>query len=143
MDCKQVENIILEAASLESFEPDEPTKKHLESCSSCKLFYEAALKIENYAASLGKVDGGDDFYLTVMEKIEREKTSSAPRFSLRFYRNVAASALLALALGAGILAGKYTAKVYSESNLAINKEVSGYLQIDLADNDFDLVNFDE
>lgn len=144
MNCKNIENRITELANPANL-PQE-IKAHVENCDSCKQFYEVSLKLNDFFQERKSADADEFFFARVMNKIN-DTTESRPGVIrtpfLAKYRNIAASVLFIIALGAGILVGKYSANVYTNNNYTSLDETSDVMGIQLADNSFDLINFDE
>ena len=146
MDCKQVENIIFKTVPVKADELPADVRNHLKECDSCRLYFEVTEKTAAFVKERSQAGAGDDFFEDVMKKIRRENSHSIiPERSIipRKYRAVAASVLLVTALGMGILAGRFSASVYSDSIASNSDEAANYMGIELADNSFDLINIDE
>jgi len=147
MNCKYFEHTITELTDLKTVaDLPEEMKSHLESCDSCKQFYKVSLKLNAFLQERKSVDADDFFFTRVMDKVNTSEESSpkiAKQSFLRSYRSVAASILFIIALGLGILAGKYSANIYTNNTNIALQESSDVLGMQIADNSFDLINFKE
>jgi len=147
MNCKDIKHTITEISNLKVVDgiPKE-IKSHLENCDSCKQFYDVSLHLNEFIQERKSADADDMFFSQVMKKVNgQEKTLTIrpqPTF-LRNYRSVAASVIFILALGLGILAGKYSASTFTNSSTSSYQESTDILGLQVADNSYNLIKFDE
>lgn len=147
MNCKEVEHTITEITDFKALESlPAAIKTHLEHCDSCKQFYTVSLHLNDFIQERTSVDAESDFFTQVMSKVaDKEKTHSiGPQTKfLRTSRSIAASIVFIMALGLGILAGKYSASTITNNSASSYQESSDVLGLIVADNSFNLLNFDE
>jgi len=147
MNCKEIEHKINNLIDLKEAEnlPSE-IKEHLDNCDSCSRFYRVSMDLENFLRERKEAEVSDIFFNQVMNKLEAQKKSDTKVIKhsfLRSYRSVAASVLFILALGLGILVGNYSANTISNNTIALNQDSDDILGIQVADNSYDLINFNE
>ena len=147
MNCKEIEHKINNLIDLKEAEnlPKE-IKDHLDNCDSCSRFYRASLDLESFLQERKAADASNLFFDQVMNKWEaqiKSETKVIKHSFLRSYRSIAASVLFILALGIGVLVGKYSANTLNNNSIAIHQESNDILGIQVADNSYDLINFNE
>jgi len=148
MKCLEVEKLILKSSeNPENNILTEEIKLHISNCKNCNQFFHNSNKIDNFIQSRKFISEDDLYFSRLLARINNIDKTEIPQrqniFNVKYYRTIAASILIIVAVGIGILTGNFSANIYSNNSELSSEQLASEMGVELVDNSFDLTNFNE
>lgn len=109
-------------------EPNAPIQAHLQSCASCRSFYDDRLKLRQMIGGLETVTAPGDFDFRLRARLAQERDKSVSPFSLAgfgFGLPSIALAILAVIVGVGLYVRTTTTPVPQQAQVENNSKADG------------------